>query len=165
MKTTWATIWQNQQNECAPSEDSDQPGHPPSLIRVFAVRMKNPWVLSYTLSAKRRLWSDWAESSLGAHSFCWFCHVVAHFIHHSRSNSIQLFHACLGNSQNCCPEVPWTARCTFARGRQTEGNSASSCPRYRMAVVLSIPPNSHEITVLLPKKWCKSQCFRQEMLA
>ena len=34
---TWATTWQNQQNECAPSEDSDQPGHPPSLIRVFAV--------------------------------------------------------------------------------------------------------------------------------
>ena len=25
---------------CAPSEDSDQPGHPASLIRVFAVRMK-----------------------------------------------------------------------------------------------------------------------------
>ena len=24
----------------APSEDSDQPGHPPSLIRIFAVRMK-----------------------------------------------------------------------------------------------------------------------------
>ena len=24
---------------CAPSEDSDQPGHPPSLIRVFAVRL------------------------------------------------------------------------------------------------------------------------------
>ena len=23
---------------CAPSKDSDQPGHPPSLIRVFAVR-------------------------------------------------------------------------------------------------------------------------------
>ena len=23
---------------CVPSEDSDQPGHPPSLIRVFAVR-------------------------------------------------------------------------------------------------------------------------------
>ena len=31
----------------APSEDSDQPGHPPSLIRVFAVRMKKNWVLSY----------------------------------------------------------------------------------------------------------------------
>ena len=25
-------------NDSAPSEDSDQPGHPPSLIRVFAVR-------------------------------------------------------------------------------------------------------------------------------
>ena len=24
---------------CAPSEDSDHPGHPPSLIRVFAVRL------------------------------------------------------------------------------------------------------------------------------
>ena len=35
----WATTWQNQQNECAPSEDSDQPGHPPRLIRVFAVRL------------------------------------------------------------------------------------------------------------------------------
>ena len=46
----WATTWQNQQNECAPSEDSDQPGHPPSLIRVFAVRMKKAWVLSYPLS-------------------------------------------------------------------------------------------------------------------
>ena len=27
-------------NQCAPSEDSGQPGHPPSLIRVFAVRME-----------------------------------------------------------------------------------------------------------------------------
>ena len=32
----------------------------PSLIRVFAVRMKKSWVISYTLSAQRRLWSDWA---------------------------------------------------------------------------------------------------------
>ena len=54
--------WQNQQNECAPSEDSDQPGHPPSLIRVFNVRMKKPRVLSYSLSAQRRLWSDWADA-------------------------------------------------------------------------------------------------------
>ena len=40
---------------CVPSEDSDQPGHPPSLIRVFAVLMKKAWVLSYPLSAQRRL--------------------------------------------------------------------------------------------------------------
>ena len=46
----------------APSEDSDQPGHPPSLIIVFAVRMKKAWVLSYPFSAQRRLWSDWADA-------------------------------------------------------------------------------------------------------
>ena len=58
----WAKTWQNQQNECAPSKDSDQPGHPPSLTRVFAVRMKKPWVISHPLSAQRRLWSDWADA-------------------------------------------------------------------------------------------------------
>ena len=57
-----AATWQNQQSDCAPSEDSDQPGHPPSLIRVFAVRMKKAWVLSYPLSAQRRLRSDWADA-------------------------------------------------------------------------------------------------------
>ena len=40
---------------CAPSEDSDQSGHPPWLIRVFAVRTKKAWFLSYPLSAQRRL--------------------------------------------------------------------------------------------------------------
>ena len=50
---------------CAPSKDSDQPGHPPSLIRVFAVRMKKH---SADLSLR------WAHRP-----FCWFCHVVAHF--------------------------------------------------------------------------------------
>ena len=47
---------------CAPSEDSDKPGHPPSPIRVFAVRMKKPWSLSYPLSAQRRLWLNWADA-------------------------------------------------------------------------------------------------------
>ena len=35
-----------------PSEGSDQPECPPSLIKVFAVRMKKAWVLSYPLSAQ-----------------------------------------------------------------------------------------------------------------
>ena len=39
---------------CAPSEASDQPGHPPSLIRVFAARMKKAWVLTYPLSAQSK---------------------------------------------------------------------------------------------------------------
>ena len=68
---------------CAPSEDSDQPVHPPSLtslIRVFAVRLKKALVLSYPLSARRRLISLGADLSLRwAHrSFCWFCHETAH---------------------------------------------------------------------------------------
>ena len=29
----WTASWQNQQNGMCPSENSDQPGHPPSLIR------------------------------------------------------------------------------------------------------------------------------------
>ena len=70
-----------------PAKTLDQPGHPPSLIRilirVFTVRMKKAWLLSYPQSPQRRLWSDWAdaqadESSLGAQSFCWFCHDAAH---------------------------------------------------------------------------------------
>ena len=65
--------WHDKINKmaCALSEDSDQPGHPPSLIWVFAVRMKKPWVLSYPLSTQRRLirlgrCTGWSESSLGA---------------------------------------------------------------------------------------------------
>ena len=52
----------------APSEDSDQPGHPPSC----------------PLSAMRRL-SDWADAQADLslrwvhRSFCWFCHEAAQF--------------------------------------------------------------------------------------
>ena len=69
---------------CAPSEDSDQPGHSPSLlIRVFAARLKKARILSYPLIAQRRLWSDWADAQVDlslrwAHMpFCWFCHDAA----------------------------------------------------------------------------------------
>ena len=61
---------------CAPSEDSDQPGHPPSLIRVFAVRMVKAWTLSYPLCAKRRLWSDWADAQADL-NLCW---AHSHFV-------------------------------------------------------------------------------------
>ena len=58
---------------CAPGEDPDQP----SLTRVFAVRMKKPWVLSYPLSAQRRLirlgrCPGWSESFWAHRSFCFF---------------------------------------------------------------------------------------------
>ena len=46
---------------CAPSEDSDQPGHLPSLIRVFACTQ---WVAKDPkfLHADREDWSDWADA-------------------------------------------------------------------------------------------------------
>ena len=43
----WAATWQNQQSDCAPSEDSDQPGRRmPRLIWVFAGRTVTLLVLS-----------------------------------------------------------------------------------------------------------------------
>ena len=48
----WAAPWQKQQNDLCAQQRIDQPGHPPSLISVFAVRMKKHWVLSYPLSAR-----------------------------------------------------------------------------------------------------------------
>ena len=61
------------------SEDSGLSGHPPSLIKVFAVCMRKHWVLSYPLSGQRRLWSDWAGLSLRwkDRPYCWFYHAVA----------------------------------------------------------------------------------------
>ena len=57
---------------CAPSEDSDQPGHPPSLIRVFACAQwvaKDPSFLhadSEDSDQTGRMQA--AQSSLGAHA-------------------------------------------------------------------------------------------------
>ena len=65
---------------CAPSRDSDQPGHPSSLMRAFVVRMKKHWAFNYLLSED---WSDRADAQAGlsicwAHmSFCWFCRAAA----------------------------------------------------------------------------------------
>ena len=62
---TKASAWHNQQMACAPSKDSNQPRHLLNLI--FADRMKKAWVLSYLLSAQRKLSCRcWSESSLGA---------------------------------------------------------------------------------------------------
>ena len=81
-KHKWAATWQNQLR-CAPSEDSDQPGHPPSLIRVFAVCSMGSWGLKVSSCGQWRLWSDWADAQADLSlrwvhmSFCWFCHVAA----------------------------------------------------------------------------------------
>ena len=66
----------------APSEGSDQPGHPHSLIRVFAVRMKTHWVISCQLCVLRMFWSDWADALIDLslrwthRSFCAAAHML-----------------------------------------------------------------------------------------
>ena len=107
----WAATWQNQQSECAPSEDSDQPGHPLSLIRVFAVRMKKAWVLSYPLSAQRRLirlggcpgWSSlrWAHSHFVGFVMSWFIFFVLRDDNQLALYKCHLFHSCIFSSQGC----------------------------------------------------------------
>ena len=82
----WATSWQNQQNDCAPSEDSDQLGYPPSLIRVF---LCTQWVAMgprFLQTDSEDSWSDWADAQADlslrwAHMpFCLFCHEAAQFV-------------------------------------------------------------------------------------
>ena len=56
----WATTWQNQQSDCVPSEDSER------KLGSLATHSAHS--------------EDSGLSSLGAHSFCWFCHVVAQMV-------------------------------------------------------------------------------------
>ena len=83
MKPIWATTWQNQQNDCAPSEDLDQLG----VRSVWSESLLcAQWVakdLSF-LHADSEDWSDWADAQADlslrwAHRpHYWFCHVAAH---------------------------------------------------------------------------------------
>ena len=57
----WARAWQNLQKWHVRPAKTDQLGHLHSLIRVFAVHMKKAWVLSYSLGAQQRFWSDWSD--------------------------------------------------------------------------------------------------------
>ena len=56
------TLYDNQQNECAPSEDSRSGWASAKSDQSLRVRMKKPWVLSYPLRAQRGLWSDWVDA-------------------------------------------------------------------------------------------------------
>ena len=62
---------------------TDQPGHPPSLISLRCAL--NGWLRTqafFMRTAKNLIrlggCPGWSESSLGAHSFYWFCHGAAH---------------------------------------------------------------------------------------
>ena len=75
-----AAIGQNQQSDCAPSEDSDQPEHPPSLIRVFARRSMGSFFMR-TANTLIRMGGCPGSSESSLHmSFCRFCRAVAHLV-------------------------------------------------------------------------------------
>ena len=81
----WHTFDKTNKVASAPSEDSDQPGHPPSLIGVFTVRSMGSWGPKLSSCGQLRLWSDWANaladlSLRWAHMpLCWLCHETAQF--------------------------------------------------------------------------------------
>ena len=67
----------NYRMTCVLSEDSDQPAHLHSLIRVFAGDLKKHWVLGYPLSVEWRLtrlhcYAGWSLSSQSARVFIGF---------------------------------------------------------------------------------------------
>ena len=137
----WAVTWQNKQDGCALSEDSDQTGHPLSLIRVFAVHTKKAWVLSYPLSTQQRLWSDWADAQADlslhwAHSnfvgfvMSWliyqilfiylFCnsvnkHGCMHYCHHSSEPTNNVILLLSSQWMASADQTAWICRliCTF----------------------------------------------------
>ena len=81
----WAAAWQNQQNDVRPAK-TDQPCHPPNLIRFFTVCLRAFGSVATHKAHNKdsdqtgqmpRLLSSlcWAQRS-----FCWFCCAVAQII-------------------------------------------------------------------------------------
>ena len=87
-----AATWQNQQNECAQqrlrsawaSAQSDQ-----SLRYPHEESLGPSLPIESTAKTLIRLGGcpGWSESSLGAQSLCWFCHVAAHVILYKASQT------------------------------------------------------------------------------
>ena len=63
---------------CALSEGSDQPGHPPSLIRIFTVHSIGSYGPNFSPCGQWRLWSDWADAGRTGHFV--FAGRTGHFV-------------------------------------------------------------------------------------
>ena len=144
MYIIWAASWQNQQNNCAPSEDSDQPGRPPSLIWNFAVRSVGSSGPNLSSCGQRRLWSDWADAQADL-SLSWtYNHIVGivtrRLICHSRTE--------LGwNNYDAFAQIDTSAKTgkepqTSSLGIQTDkGWNTDTQSRIRVAkIVKSVQP-------------------------
>ena len=130
----WAASCQNEQSDCAPSEDSDQPRHP---LRTKAFFMRTAKTLIRLGGCP-----GWSESSLSAHSFCWFCHVVAHMYiikiiepPHDKTNKM----ACAPREDSDQPGHPSSLIGVFAVRMISQGNPPVFAVRMKKALVLSYP--------------------------
>ena len=113
-----------------PSEDSDQPGHPPSLMRVFAVRSMCSWVPNVSPCWQRRLWSDWADAQAelclrwAQWPFCWFCHTAAHVYIEAESlasrASLTAYPGVAGSTPARPHIVCWNWSCLFFTDRKRQ---------------------------------------------
>ena len=81
LRSDWASAWASAQ--------SDQSLHCvlSGLLRIWAFFMRTAKFLSRLAGCP-----DWSESSLGPHSFCWFCHVAA-----PKEFLVNLESSCIGN--------------------------------------------------------------------
>ena len=71
----WPKRW-HQENE-PPHDKTNKVTVCPAKTQIsLGIRMKKAWVLSYPLSAQRRLWSDWVDAQADL-SLCW---VHSHFV-------------------------------------------------------------------------------------
>ena len=72
-KVTMKSTYESQRRKtylqkCAPSEDSDQPAHSRSLIRIFTGRILDSQGCEVSSWRQRKLWcAGWFESSFSAH--------------------------------------------------------------------------------------------------
>ena len=74
----WAATWQNQQSDCAPSEAWVSAQSDESLRCALNGQLRTQAFFMWTAKTDQTGGcQNWAESLLGAHSICWFCHVVA----------------------------------------------------------------------------------------
>ena len=81
----WAASWQNQQNGMCAQRRLRSAWASDQSAQSLRCPHEKARVLSYLLSAQRRLirlggCPGWSESSLGAQSFCWFCHEVTQMV-------------------------------------------------------------------------------------
>ena len=130
----WAVSWQKPTKWLCAPRSSDQPGHPPSLIRVAAVRMKKTCVLSYPLSAQRRLWSDcaYAQADLNPH---W---AYTHFVGFVMSRLI----SCFFDAENTKPIL---RDCTIL----TDLRASSRNQPYLTTEIISVSKTHRMLTILI----------------